>query len=215
MDGLLAATIFVEGKDDLDFVSQCMRHWGFSELLVAENKMKNEPEKICLRFIGGNEGQLFSKGALPILKGAIRLSKKTLFLLDADKDPCGKRKRLSVSPKSTDWTVSIWVRFSLSRTTKIRVIWKLCKSRFRAIRSFTGCFDRYLECVQSVGQYKLPDDKDKVYAYTKAVCDEKPLECNYFDARHWITDSPLLQSLEAFLKNRLSAHRPTCLPARA
>ena len=204
MDGLLAATIFVEGKDDLDFVSQCMRHWGFSELLVAENKMKNEPEKICLRFIGGNEGQLFSKGALPILKGAIRLSKKTLFLLDADKDPCGKRKaieRLAKKYRLDGFDMgSVFLVPDNKNPGNLETL-QIAISRHQVVH---GCFDRYLECVQSVGQYKLPDDKDKVYAYTKAVCDEKPLECNYFDARHWITDSPLLQSLEAFLKNRLS-----------
>ena len=201
----MAATIFVEGKDDLDFVSKCMRRWGFGELLVAENERKNVPGKICLRFIGGNEGQLFSKGALSILKEAIRLSEKTLFLLDADKDPCGKRKAIARLAKKcglNDFDMdSVFLVPDNENRGDLETLQIAISRDFKA----HACFDGYLQCLESAGQYKLPDDKDKVYAYTKAVCGERPRECNYFDAQHWITDSPLLQLLEAFLKNRLSA----------
>ena len=204
MEGLLAATIFVEGKDDLEFVRQCMQRWGFGGRLVAEKERKNATGKICPRFIDGDERQLFSKGALSILKEAIRLSKKTLFLLDADTDPCGKREAIARLAKERglgDFDIDSVFLVPDNKSPGNLETLQIAISRHQVVH---GCFDRYLECVQSVGQYKLPDDKDKVYAYTKAVCDEKPLECDYFDARHWITDSPLLQPLEAFLKNRLS-----------
>ena len=203
MEGLLAATIFVEGKDDLEFVRQCMQRWGFGGRLVAEKERKNATGKICPRFIDGNEDQLFSKGALSILKEAIRLSEKTLFLLDADKDPCGKRKaieRLAKERGLDDFDMgSVFLVPDNKNPGNLETL-QISISRHQAVH---GCFDRYLECVQSVGRYKLPDDKDKVYAYTKAVCGEKPRECNYFDSQHWRTDSPLLQPLEAFLKKRL------------
>ena len=199
----MAATVFVEGKDDLEFVSQCMRRWGFGERLVAENERKNATGKICPRVIDGDEGKLFSD-ALPILKEAIRLSEKTLLLLDADKDPRGKRKAIErlVEERSVDDfdMGSVFLVPDNKNPGNLETL-QIAISRHQAVHS---CFDRYLECVQSVGRYKLPNDKDKVYAYTKAVCGKKPRDCDYFDAQHWKTDSRLLQPLEAFLKNRLS-----------
>ena len=169
-----------------------------------KTERKNATGKICPRFIDGDEGKLFSKDALSILKEAIRLSEKTLFLLDADKDPCGKREAIArlakergldgfdmdsvflvpdnKSPGSLDT-----LRIAISRDSEVH-----------------ACFDGYLQCLESAGQYTLPGHKDKIYAYSKAVCGKTPRECDYFDARHWRTDSPLLQPLKAFLENHLS-----------
>ena len=204
MEGLLAATVFVEGKDDLEFVRQCMQRWGFGEHLVAENKMKNAPGKICPRIIDGNEGKLFSKDALSILKEAIRLSEKTLFLLDADKDPCGKREaiaRLAKERGLDDFDMDSVFLVPDNKSPGSLDTLRIAISRDSEVHA---CFDGYLQCLESVGRYALPGNKDKIYAYSKAVCGKTPRECDYFDPRHWIADSPLLQPLEAFLKNRLS-----------
>ena len=204
MEGLLAATIFVEGKDDVYFVSKCMQHWGFDGLLVDENKRKNAPGKICVRFIDGNETKLFSKDALSILKEAIHLSEKVLVLLDADKDPRGKReeiKRLAEERCSDNFDIDSVFLVPDNKSPGSLDTLRIAISRDSEVHA---CFDGYLQCLESAGQYTLPGHKDKIYAYSKAVCGKTPRECDYFDARHWITDSPLLQPLKAFLENHLS-----------
>ena len=208
MKGLLAATVFVEGKDDLDFVRQCMRHWGFDGLLVDKEKMKNAPGKICLRFIGGNEDKLFSKDALPILKEAIHLSEKTLFLLDADTDPCGKRKEIKRLAKKRDVKGFYMNSVFLIPDNESEGSLDTLRIEYSLDCNFHSCFGNYLWCLKSAERYKLPGKKERIYAYCKAVCGETPRECDYFDARHWKTDSRLLQPLEAFLKKHLPGNLP-------
>lgn len=185
------ATIFVEGKADLKFISDFVKT-RFDYPLKEGKEILNVVSKDSLSNYSVGFKQSTSQGFTNLLIfDADKSYTETQVLLGKSKD------RLSIEFKS----------FLLPNDKDPGNLETLLESIAGEIyKPILSCFNQFQDCLMNLNHkgIRIPDTKDKIYVYSSLLTtNEKAKEGNrdYLDQTIWNLSSPELDPLNEFLKN--------------
>ena len=177
-------TLFVEGKWDESFVLWLLRCLRINEY-------------VRVRRIGG--GVSYLRHVANEIRKEHDGGRRVALLLDADSDVRDRRDELETEIARLDLPIaeSFLLPDDGHGGDLETLLEQMVPSTHQAV---CGCFDKYEECLGSFERaYKIPNRKQRIYAYCQAVGAETSENKNYDDPAHWNATAPELEPLRQFL----------------
>ena len=199
---MAAATIIVEGGDDLRFMLQYLRHLGFDASRFNGWKSLVSADGIVVYPLGG-DGALIGGGTSEVVQIA-EASDKVLIVADADKDKA-RRATLAKTARKIKAETAL---FLLPDGKSDGELETLLLQIFIDNGGVGECFGQYEQCLRDK-KLQLPNLKGKVYAYCEAHHGKKHkvpaggAEREYSNSKFWDLNHPALNELRDFLKENL------------
>ena len=176
--------IFVEGKEDEDFLDPYIKFLGYSDKTfdIQQTEGKGNLEKDGIR----NE-----------IENALDRGSKVLIIFDADLDYEGTKTDIKDRLKGlTGFEIFLFPDDSITGAVE-DLLEKIINSEYKRIFE---CFEKYKQCIsECMSEYELPGKKAKIYAYKQVLgILEDP-----FEPRYWDFESTALEPLKSFLEQNL------------
>lgn len=179
--------IFVEGKDDKQFLEAYLKHLSFAAEEFPVDSIDG----------GDNTNELREKAGRAIVRG-----QTVLVIFDANSNPAGAREKIAGALRELPHSHFLFPD-NESNGALEDLLEKIIKPEHRAI---FDCFEEYKECIESKG-YKAPSHKAKIYAYQWSHglrTEERDRGNRHFDPDCWNFDSGALEPLKDFLSQHLT-----------
>ena len=175
--------IFVEGKEDKNFLESYIKNLGYSD----ENF---ECRSIC----GKNN---LKDGVINEIKNALDRGLKVLIIFDADLDyEISKTDIVNRLEELEGFKIFLFPNDNSTGAVE-DLLGKIIRLEHERIFE---CFEEYKQCISKcMSEYELPSMKAKIYAYKQVLgILEDP-----FDPRYWDFENTALEPLKSFLNQNL------------
>ena len=185
----VTCAVFVEGDNDKSFLDAFLNRIGLSNFQ--------------LEVIGGGISKL--PAAQPRIQRIRNAGNRIAIILDADTDIADRRLEIREEEGRLDIPVDRWFLMPDDENPGCleNLLEQIANPRHAILHD---CFSRYEACLETAGrdsqyEYRLPDIKDRIYAYCAAVGNgPKEDERDYANADHWDLDARALNPLKEFLR---------------
>ena len=205
---MAAATIIVEGGDDLRFMLQYLHHLGFDASGFGAGEWKGvasvEGIAVCVCPKGGDGALIGDKAPTAQVVQIADASDKVLIVADADKDKV-RRKTLAKTARKIKAETAL---FLLPDGKSDGELETLLLQIFIDNGGVGECFEQYEQCLRDK-KLQLPNPKGKIYAYCEVHDSKKHkvpaggAEREYSDGKFWNLNHQALNELRDFLKANL------------
>jgi len=195
--------IYLEGQSDEAFINQYLNHLDFvlNDDLVVENLggKDNLKAKVKADFLDNYSSKL---------SGSKALGYKNVVVFDADDDFDGRLNELTALKAKFEFELFLFPNDKDNGNLETL----LCEIVNPKHKKILECFDGFRDCISVNPDYRLPDDKTKMYVYVDTLVENKwsdgrdiahPKNRNYQNPDHWNLNHEYLTPLKTFLQNHI------------